>query len=74
MPFRSIRDVNRHRPRRLRGPDVPMMQPAYLRDRDDRANCSVLPVSVLRSIAIQSHVAAGFVVIVDVASQHSSQL
>ena len=60
--------------RRLGGPDVPMMQPAYLRHRDDRTSGSFLSVSMLRRIAVQGHVAAGFVVMVDVASQHSSQL
>ncbi len=62
-----------HGARRLRGPDVPMMQSAYLRLRDDWTVGSILLVSVPQGVAIQSHVAAGFVVIVDVASQHSSQ-
>ncbi len=39
-----------------------MMQPAYLRNRDDRTINSFLSDSVLRSVAIQSHVAAGSVV------------
>ncbi len=60
--------------RRLGGPDVPMMQSAYLRNRDDRTINSFLSVSVLRSVAIQSHVAAGSVVVRDVASQQSPQL
>ncbi len=47
---------------RLGGPDVPMMQSAYLRNRDDRIISSFLSVSVLRSVAIQSHVAAESVV------------
>ncbi len=57
-----------HGARRLRGPDVPMMQPAYVRHRDDWTISSFLSVSVVRRIAIQSHVAAGSVVVVDVTS------
>ncbi len=54
--------------RRLGGPDVPMMQSAYLRNRADRTIGSFLPASVLRSIAAQGHVAAESIVVVDVAS------
>ena len=45
-----------------------MMQSAYLRNRDDRTIGSFLPASVLRSIAIQGHVATESVVVVDVAA------
>ncbi len=51
-----------------------MMQSAYLRNRDDRTIGSFLPASVLRSIALQGHVAAESVVVVDVASQQFPQL
>ncbi len=57
-----------HGARRLRGPDVPMMQPAHVRHRDAWTFGSFLSVSVVRRIAIQSNVAAGSVVVGDVVS------
>ena len=56
------------------GPDVPMMQSADLRNCDDWTIGGVLSVSMPRSIAIQGHVAAESVVVIDVASQQPAQL
>ena len=51
-----------------------MMQSAYLWNRDDRTLGCFLSVSALGRVAIQGHVAAGSVVVGDVALQQSPQL
>ncbi len=74
VPFTSGWDVKGDGARRSGGPDVPMMQPADLWNRDDRTLGGFLSLSVLRRVAVQGRVAAGSVVVVDVASQQSPQM
>jgi hypothetical protein len=51
-----------------------MMQSPDLWDRNDRTLGGFVSVATLRRVAVQRHVAAGSVVVIDVASQQSPQL